>query len=82
MCGAVLNIVGLSLDIFGVVLLFFFGLPPGVNPDGAETLTRIKIDKGQIKKGRMYLALSWFALVLLVLGFLFQIAANFLPPGA
>ena len=33
---AAINSIGLRLDIVGVILLFFFGLPNYVNPDGLE----------------------------------------------
>ena len=38
MCSAVVNSIGLLLDIVGVVLLFRFGLPPDVTRTGARLL--------------------------------------------
>ncbi len=70
---SVLDILGLSLDIVGVVLLFCFGLPPKVATQGMLTL-----DGANPKKKRLYGRLSRLALSFLVAGFALQIWARVL----
>ncbi len=77
MCSAVVNSIGLLLDIVGVVLLFRFGLPPGVTRTGAGYLTW-GVDEGEVRKSKLYDRMSWVALALLILGFGLQIASNWM----
>ena len=77
MCGATINTVGLSLDIMGVVILFFNGPPVyPVLPDGREFLWTDSDDKGA-KTARRKLLWSQIALFLLFVGFVFQIVSNY-----
>lgn len=77
MTPAILNIIGLCLDILGVVLLFIFGLPAEVNRSGAVGWQIGTTEEGPAK-ARFYDWMSRFALLALVVGFGFQIWANFL----
>ncbi|MDE0624997.1 MAG: hypothetical protein OXH99_01230 [Bryobacterales bacterium] len=72
------NSIGLGLDIAGVVLLFFFGLPAEVSRSGALYLSW-GANEEEARKGRRYERISRFALVLLVVGFALQIASNWMP---
>ena len=70
----VVSSIGLSLDIAGVVLLFFFGIPSRAALDGVLTWGR---GGGRDYKGARIF--SGLALVLLIVGFALQIASNHLP---
>ena len=77
MCSAVVNSIGLLLDIVGVVLMFRFGLPPDVTRTGAGYLTW-GVDEGEVRKSKLYDRMSWVALALLILGYGLQIASNWM----
>ena len=72
---AALGSLGLLLDIAGVVLLFFFGLPADVHEGGGTTI----LWGGNPEGARRYRrAVFWsrVALGLLIAGFVLQIAGN------
>ena len=70
----VLSSIGLALDIAGVVLLFFYGIPSRAALDGVLTLGR---GGGKdYKRARIF---SGLGLLLLIVGFALQIASNHLP---
>lgn len=73
-----LNIIGLSLDIVGVILLFFFGLPPSISRDGTNFIILEQKDEKEAKRAKIYDFLSRIALILLVVGFFLQIIANWI----
>ena len=74
----IINSLGLSFDIVGVILLFRYGLPPeGVSRTGAQYFTW-GTDPEVRGKGRRYVGMSWVALCCLVVGFAVQIVSNFL----
>ena len=73
----IINSIGLLLDIFGVVLLFKYGLP-----SNAATRTGVYGDVApEVRKH--YDRMGQLGLALLIAGFLFQLASNFLQlrPG-
>lgn len=78
---AALSSLGLLLDIAGVVLLFFFGLPADVHQGGG---TAVLWGGGpeNAKRYRRARALSRLGLALLVAGFGLQIAGNYLDTRA
>ena len=83
MSAASINSVGLFLDIIGVILLFIFGLPSRFVSDGPPTNTiSFGWDPDSVKQWEKqwnrYKLVSWFAVVLLVLGFALQIVSNHL----
>ena len=69
-----LNVTGLGLDALGIVLLFFYGPPPGVQPAG--TLLLWGKDEVQERKNKRNALIGRCALGIIVLGFLLQILAN------
>ena len=74
----VVNSAGLALDILGVILLFFFGLPSRVS-EGPPYLSLGEdpdSTKQRKKQRKQYERVSWFALVLLILGFALQMVSN------
>ena len=85
-----INSLGLSLDIAGVVLLFFFGLPPDIHGGGGMVISWLAGENqaSNAKRYRRARALSRLGLVL-VAGFGLQIASNhagahapFRPPAS
>ena len=79
---AIINAVGLSLDIVGVFLLFFFGLARSIGPlDGVQKLaigTDPAIGEANQKELRRCKCLSRLGLGCLVTGFSMQIVSGFL----
>ena len=73
----IINSLGLALDIIGVILLFFYGLPEQINKTGAGVLTWDN-DPKEAEKWKRYKKRSYWALALLTIGFLLQIASNWL----
>ena len=70
--------IGLCLDIAGVVLLFKFGLPAEISRPwqfGGWTDS----DPEQIAKAKLCDRMGGLGLVLLIAGFVFQLAAIWLP---
>ena len=65
-----LNSVGLVLGFIGVLLIFFFGLPPiGVLNEGAYVETQVTL------RMRVYVGLSRLGLILVAAGFACQFLA-------
>lgn len=77
----IFNIVGLILDIIGVLMLFKYGIPPEVSKDGSFAITINIPGETEIAKakGKKYTRLSNLALTLLFLGFFIQLVANLIP---
>ena len=80
----IINSIGLLLDIFGMVLLFRYGLPENLDRGGRPfTIAANLPDKAEIRKARHHDRMGQLGLALLIAGFLFQLASNFLQlrPG-
>ena len=73
----IINSLGLGLDIVGIIMLFFFGLPPDPRKGGVGYLVWGE-DKNEARKYDVFKSLSWLALFLVVCGFSLQIASNHL----
>ena len=72
-----LNIFGLLLNLFGVVLLFLFGMPFRVTTgDKVLTWTASNIDVQMKKIDDLYSILGWIGLFAIVLGTLLQMLAT------
>ena len=81
MDSATINSIGLFLDIIGVILLFRYGLPNYVNPAGEvnaleEIACSAPTPEG-MKLWKRHWWLSVVGLVLLIVGFVLQIASNY-----
>ncbi len=73
----ILNVIGLSFDIVGVLMLFKYGLPPEVYRGGIVPISfEDSEDKKEKAKASQYERYSYIALAFLVVGFLFQISTN------
>jgi hypothetical protein len=57
----------------GALLIFFFSLPPKVDPDGHINLILEQESKGDKKKGKKYKKISYGGILLLVISFFLQL---------
>lgn len=82
MSNATISVLGLCLDIIGVLLLWRFGLPPDVRRGGVGFLMLEQTDENEAKKAVAYDRLSHVALALIVAGFVLQAFGTALPTDA
>lgn len=68
------NSAGLLLNIIGVGLIFWFGLPAEQSRADRELL--FPSDPADVGRARMYDGLGYSGLILLMVGFFLQLAAN------
>ena len=81
MIASCLNSVGLALDIVGVILLYVFTLPKEFMEHG-NTFKGIAGDNEQTRADwRRRKRWTQTAVAVLIVGFLLQIASNFVPAG-
>ncbi|MCS6101292.1 hypothetical protein [Shewanella baltica] len=84
MTADILNSMGLVFNILGVILIFFFGLPQPSHDEGVslgfgeatvfEDGTSVKEINAKTKKRKdIYRGFAYFALSLILLGFIFQL---------
>jgi Na+-driven multidrug efflux pump len=81
---SIASIIGLFLNIIGVVILYFFGPPiPTILPDGTEVLSygedAEKGKKANIAKRNI--RISRFALAIIIVGFVLQLVGQFTYKG-
>lgn len=75
----ILSVLGLSLDLIGVVILFFFGIPPGLHVSGQSVMVKDQADHDmKTKLGQRYQKMQKLALAILIVGFALQIVAYFI----
>ena len=76
----VVNSVGLLLDIAGVVMLFFFGLPSKVEHPDSGIAVAWDVPSAETERRRKqwyrHRLMSGLGLAMLILGFVLQIASN------
>jgi hypothetical protein len=70
-----LNIIGLSLDIIGVLFIYFFGLPSNFNK-GDIRITEGKISNCKKLKNKAIITFSVTGITLVVIGFIIQIISQ------
>ena len=75
--GTILNSVGLSLDIIGVIILFIYGLPKNLNEEGNSFLILEETDRDEKQKWKTYNRISKFGLPIIIIGFTLQLISNF-----
>ena len=64
------------IGLIGTVLIFFFGLPSRINPEGHINLICEQVDEGEKKKAKKYKFWSYIGISLLVLSFLLQLVST------
>ena len=72
------NSAGLVLDIAGIGLLFWFGLPAMMSESGEVRIVGTHVGLEEIRERRRYRRWSRVGLFLIILGFLSQILSNFM----
>ena len=75
---AVISSAGLILDILGVILLFYYGLPEEISKTGRGDLFTWGSHEEEAKKWKRYKKRSYWGLALLVLGFSLQLVSNWI----
>ncbi len=71
-----INIWSAFLGLLGSILIFFFGLPPNVNPSGLVGLALEQENEEEKKRGKQYKQLSYIGLFFLILCFLLQFISS------
>ena len=72
----IFNIIGISLDIIGVILVFLFGISPMLDIGGHAILVTKEVHNEKIRRTKKYKLVSWLGLLLIFFGFLLQLIAN------
>lgn len=70
--------VGLCLDIIGAVLVWRYGLPSEVDPEGRQFIAASDRDPNEVAKARVYRRLQHLGIGSLVVGFTLQLVGNWL----
>ena len=73
------NSIGLILDIIGGLILLSYGLPPRIDPEGRTYRVTSQVDEGEKKLAKSYMRRSRIGVKLVILGFLLQLASNYIP---
>jgi hypothetical protein len=73
----ILNCIGLTFDIIGVIMLFKYGLPSDINKDGHIGIILDQEDEDEKERWKKYNFFSRIALTLVIVGFMFQFSSNF-----
>jgi len=77
-CSTIVNSIGLVIDIVGALILFRFGLAPKIDVEGHVHLILEQVDEGEIALAKRYKSSSSIGIILIGIGFLFQLISNFL----
>jgi hypothetical protein len=72
-----LNSLGLIFNIFGVILIYRYGLPEDVRRQGLFFLALQKEDQNEKEKAKKYDRRARLGLILLFLGFIFQLVSDY-----
>ncbi|KAF5068324.1 hypothetical protein DSECCO2_244200 [anaerobic digester metagenome] len=67
------SIVGLSLDMIGVIIIFLFGISPKLDIEGQTNRVTGEINNDEVCKAKCYRYLSWTGLFLVFFGFFMQL---------
>ena len=67
------SVVGLVLNLGGVLMLFQFGMPYRTRRGGSSRLLREDVDKADKRQERTYSFMGWVGIALVVIGTAFQI---------
>ena len=64
------------IGLIGTLLIFFFGLPPKIDPEGHVYLILEQEDEEEKKKAKKYKLRGYIGILLLALSFLLQVAST------
>lgn len=73
-----INTIGLIFDIAGAILLWRFGLPEEISRSGSTYLELEGVNKKEKEKAKLYDNFGGVGILLLIIGFIFQIISNYL----
>lgn len=73
-----LSSIGLVSDMIGALLIWKYGLPPRIDPEGHISLILQQTDECQVATARRYMRRSSCGILLLVFGFGLQLISNYL----
>jgi hypothetical protein len=76
----ILNIVGLVLNLAGILILFRWGMPFRVESHGEVPLATGDVDPRGLALDNIFVRCGWVGLILLIIGVILQIIAQLLPP--
>lgn len=68
-----LDLLSPIFGILGTSLIFFYGIPPKVDPEGHINFILEQEDEEEKKKGRLYKKIGNLGLLFLLLSFIFQL---------
>jgi hypothetical protein len=74
-----INSLGLTLNLIGVILIFFYGISPMIDTDGNTYRITGEKDENEIRKARKYKCASRLGLILVIIGFIFQLLGTISP---
>lgn len=78
-CQQILSSAGLILDIAGCIIIFFNGTPSRAHNTYSEL--EESLSSKEQKDNRTIELRSRFGVILLILGFIFQLIPNIIPPS-
>ena len=61
------------IGLVGTLLIFFFGLPPRIHPEGHINLVLEQVNEGEKKKAKKYKVCSYIGISLLSFSFVLQL---------
>ncbi len=76
--GNIVSSLGLMLDIFGAILIFFYGLPEALSRKGHQSIITGQIDEEEVLKAKKYDFRAKIGLTLLIIGFALQLVGNWI----
>lgn len=79
MTQAVENVIGLLLNMLGVIGLFRFGMPFEVRDGGVTHLVTEQINADAIRRQKLFDVIGWLSLAAIIVGTGFQIWAALHP---
>jgi len=68
-----LNFWSAIFGLSGSILIFFFGLPPKIDPEGQCYIITGQIDEKEVKKGKIYKIISRIGITFISVSFLLQL---------
>lgn len=71
-----LSLLSALSGLLGAIIIFFFGLPPKLDPEGHQHLLAEGVDEKEKKKARIYKRISYCGVLLLILSFLLQVVIS------
>ena len=72
----IINVIGMTFDIIGVLMLFKYGLPSDLNKHGTIFKVAEGFDQREVDQWKRYDRLSKIALTFIIIGFLMQVLST------